>query len=324
MSYVFKKTKKSMIRRDCVSCKLQACCCKASSCDLCCIDLLYAYGIHNYLMRLYKMENSNAMEEGNSGGISAATNIHMFRKPKRKIAHNTPMEIFHLSLAVLSVGTSVAGISIRVVEGAASTITIVAGVLTAAIGPYAYYQQRKLTDIVALKDTYNAIGREVGLLSAENQRLHDEMEHLKQSVDKLEDTETALDVITDTQGHSLQRVANHVKESKEILVQMEKNLKATVLQNLLQVVINHDRDNDMKIEENEIDNLIRRIKMINGVDVVEEEFRELVLKAGGSLSAIMDIIKNSMTDEDDADELRSSVFILKSSVTESFSGKKND
>jgi len=55
--------------------------------------------------------------------------------------------------------------------------------------------------------------------------------------------------------------------------------------------------------------------MINGVDVVEDEFREFVIKAGGSLSAIMDIIKNSMADEeDDADELRSSVFILKDSV----------
>jgi len=268
------------------------------------------------------MDNANAIEEGQGNGISAAT-ADKPKKKLKKIANHTPMEILHGTLAILSVGTSLSGIILTIADSATRGITIFAGALTAVIGPYVYYQQTKLTDIIALKETYDAIGREVGRLAAENRRLHDTMGDLKQSIDHLEDMETALDVITDRQGQSIDAYADYVDDSAEMLVQMQKNLKAYVLQNLLQVVIHHDRDHDMLVEESEIGNLIRRIKMINGVDVVEEEFRELVMKAGGSLAAIMDIIKNSMLDEDDdADELRSSVFILKDSVHSSRGGSE--
>ncbi len=258
------------------------------------------------------MDNAaNTLEEGQDGGIALASNNNnpKPRKKLKKIANHTPMEILHGTLAILSVGTSVTGIILTFTDTATRGVTIFAGALTAVIGPYVYYQQTKLTDITALKETYESLGREVNRLSAENRRLHDTVGDLKQSIENIEEMETALDVITSSQGHSVDAYAEHVADSEEILVQMQKNLKAYILQNLLQVVIHHDRDHDMRIEESEIGNLIRRIKMINGVDVVEDEFRELVIKA---LSAIMDIIKNSMADEDDdADELRSSVFILK-------------
>ncbi|KAL7490419.1 hypothetical protein ACHAWT_000017 [Skeletonema menzelii] len=273
------------------------------------------------------MDNANVVEEGQGGSTpaAAANNNPKPKKKLKKIANHTPMEILHGTLAILSVGTSVTGIILTFAESATRGITIFAGALTSVIGSYAYYQQTKLTDIIALKDTYDAIGREVGRLSAENLRLHNTMGDLKQSIENLEDMETALDVITYTQGQSVDTYAEHVQDSAEILIQMQKNLKAYVLQNLLQVVIHHDRDHDMLIEESEIDNLIGRIKMINGVDVVEEEFRELVVRAGGSLSAIMDILKNSMTDEDDeADKLRSSVFILKDSVQSILGSERNN
>lgn len=259
------------------------------------------------------MDNANAIEEGQGGG-AASRNPKGKKMKLKKIAHHTPMELFHSALAILSVGTSVTGIILTISDSATRGITIFAGALTAVIGPYAYYQQTKLTDINAVKATYEAVKREVGRLSAENRRLRDAMGDLKHTIDDLEDMETALDVITGTQGHSVEAYAEHVEEIAEILVQMQKNLKAYVLQNLLQVVIHHDRDHDMLIEESDIGDLIRRIRKINGVEVVEKEFRELVMKSGGSLAAIMDIIKDSMAEGEEGDELRSSVFILKDSL----------
>ena len=273
------------------------------------------------------MENANAMEEGRHGGggaAAAASRSPKGKKKLKKIWHNTPMEILHGSLAILSVGTSFTGIILTWSDPGIRGITMFAGILTSVIAPYVYYQQTKLTDINAMKDIYNAMKREVGRLSEENRRLHNRTKDMEQTIDNLADMETALDVITGTQGHSVEAYAEQVEENEEILDQMEKNLKANVLQNLLQVLIRHDRDNDMRIEESEIDNLIRRIKMINGVDVVEEEFRELAMKAGGSLASIMDIIQKSMEgdDEGEGDELRSSVFVLKDSSIRS--EKKND
>jgi hypothetical protein len=89
---------------------------------------------------------------------------------------------------------------------------------------------------------------------------------------------------------------------------MQKNLRANVLQNLLQVVIRSDQDDNMQIEDDEIDDLITRIKKINGVEVREDKFRDMIRSSGGSLSTVMDIIKNLMAEDKGGDE---SIFIIK-------------
>ena len=89
---------------------------------------------------------------------------------------------------------------------------------------------------------------------------------------------------------------------------MQKNLRANVLQNLLQVVIRSDQDDNMTIEEDEIDDLINRIKKINGVEVREEKFKDRIISSGGSLSSVMDIIKNLMADDVSKED---EIFIIK-------------
>jgi hypothetical protein len=64
----------------------------------------------------------------------------------------------------------------------------------------------------------------------------------------------------------------------------------------------------MQIEEDEIEDLIQRIQKINGVEVREDRFKAAIMDSGGSLSAVMDIIKNLMADDvSDAEE----IFIIK-------------
>ena len=91
----------------------------------------------------------------------------------------------------------------------------------------------------------------------------------------------------------------------------------------------------MQIEEDEIDDLVSRIKKINGgekgcptlaslsctnviafffapiivtVEVREERFKEKIISSGGQLSSVMDIIKNLMADDvSGADE----IFVIK-------------
>lgn len=134
------------------------------------------------------------------------------------------------------------------------------------------------------------------------------MGELSDTIDRLEDVEQALDVITQTQGQSVAAFAEQVKENRNILGQMQKNLRANVLQNLLQVVIRSDQDDNMTIEEDEIDDLIQRIQKINGVEVREEKFKAAIMGSGGSLSSVMDIIKNLMADDvSDEDD----IFIIK-------------
>lgn len=168
--------------------------------------------------------------------------------------------------------------------------------LSSFIGPYAYFQQRRLTDVIAMQETHKALSAQVDRLGSENNRLHDIVEELSATVDRLEDVEQALDVITQQQGQSIAAFEEQVKDNREILSKMQSNLKANVLQNLLQVVIRSDRDENMTIEDHEIGDLINRIKGINGVEVHEDRFRDAITKAGGSLQCVMDIIKNLMAD----------------------------
>jgi cell division protein FtsB len=223
----------------------------------------------------------------------------------KKVAKNTPMEMLSAGVAAVSVGTSITAMVLN-----PALPVYVAGALSSVIGPYAYYQQTKLTDIIALKETHEAVKREVDRLTAENTRLNETVGELSDTIDRLEDVEQALDVITQTQGQSVAAFAEQVKENRNILGQMQKNLRANVLQNLLQVVIRSDQDDNMQIEEDEIEDLIQRIQKINGVEVREDRFKAAIMDSGGSLSAVMDIIKNLMADDvSDADE----IFIIKES-----------
>ena len=134
------------------------------------------------------------------------------------------------------------------------------------------------------------------------------MEELSETVDRLEDVEQALDVITQTQGQSIEAFEEQVQDNREILNKMQSNLKANVLQNLLQVVIRSDKDENMTIEEHEIGDLINRITGINGVEVNEERFRDAITSSGGSLQCVMDIIKNLMADDVSGED---AIFIIK-------------
>ncbi len=134
-------------------------------------------------------------------------------------------------------------------------------------------------------------------LGKENIRLRATVDDLSLTVDRLEDVEQALDAITQMQGQSIEAFEEQVNDNRNILSKMQSNLKANVLQNLLQVVIRSDNDDNMTIEEHEVSGLINRIKGINGVEVNESLFRDAITKSGGSLQCVMDIIRNLMDDD---------------------------
>jgi hypothetical protein len=89
------------------------------------------------------------------------------------------------------------------------------------MGPYAYWQQTRLTDIKALQETHEAIQVEVDRLHVENGRLTSSIGELSVTVEKLEDVEKALDAISQTQGKSITLFTEQVEKNKEILKGMK-------------------------------------------------------------------------------------------------------
>ena len=221
-----------------------------------------------------------------------------FLKP---IPETTALERVAGAAAVTSVVTALAAMIVE----AGSAIVLVGGILSAVVGPYAYYQQVQLTDIKALQETQQKIQIEVDRLAAENNRLARNIDEMSETVQGLKDVEDALEVITKTQGQTVAAFAEQVEENRKILQGMQTNLKANILQNLLSLVFGSDTNQDNIVNESEVDDLVRRIGNMSGVEMHEDKFRHAIV--GKEVSAVMDIVQNLLR-EDLPDEER--IFVI--------------
>lgn len=172
-----------------------------------------------------------------------------------------------------------------------SAIVLVAGILSIITGPYYYYQQTRLTDIRTLQETKMALQRQVDQFVEQNQKLVQNVDKVTASVDRLEEIDQALQIISSKQHTSVEAFAEQVKDNQRILQQMKGNLRANVLQNLLSVILRSDADKDFVINENEVDSLIRRLQNISGVKVHSERFRA-ALGNDTNVHAVMEVCKN--------------------------------
>jgi len=175
-----------------------------------------------------------------------------------------------------------------------SVVVYVAGALSMVIAPYAVFQQRQLTDIESLQATHDRMHSEVSRLHEENLRLKNNVEELEGTVMRLEDVEGAINMLTETQGLSVQEFSKQVEDNRQILAKMQNNLKTSVLQNLLTVIMRCDTDGDFTVKEEELEGLLKRLKSITGVRVREESFRNLVAQSNGNIDAVMEMIKDVM------------------------------
>jgi hypothetical protein len=210
-----------------------------------------------------------------------------FLKP---IPETTPVERVAGGVAGVAVITAIVAMVIE-----QSAIVIVGGILSIIVGPYCYYQQTRLTDIRTLQETKDAVTAEVDRLAKENKRLVQSIDDMTGSVDRLQEIDQALAVLTETQGQTVDAFAKQVEDNKKILQQMRGNLKANILQNLLSVILRSDTDGDFVIGEPEIQDLIRRIQNISGVSIHEDRFRETI--QGKSVNAVMEIVKNLLRND---------------------------
>jgi len=88
--------------------------------------------------------------------------------------------IGHLATTLrTSVGTSLTSMMLE-----ANPLVYWAGGLSCAVAPYAAYQQSKLTDINALKQTHEALKNQLDNLTAENERLKSCVASLEETAER--------------------------------------------------------------------------------------------------------------------------------------------
>lgn len=220
---------------------------------------------------------------------------------ERERLEDVPQKTIGEKIALFGAGTAIAT-SVGAMALVGSPLVIVAGLFSSGIGGYVYLQQSSLADVKALMEAHEAITKEVDHLSNENGRLEGLVEDLSSTVGGLEDIEAALDVITAQQNASVEDFKLQIEENKKILAKMESNLKGNVLQNMLSVIMRCDKDGDFSIDDNELEELIDRMNNMQGVTLYEDRFRKAIKDSGGSLKAVMGVVRSLLMDEDDGSE----------------------
>lgn len=231
----------------------------------------------------------NDIEAGGSSQVPPEPDIGKgFLKP---IPETTPIERVAGGCALAAIVTALAAIIVE-----QSLVVIIGGILSGVVGSYSYHQQTLLTDIRTLKETKEALQNEVNRLEESNQRLATNIDNMTESVNRLEEVDAALQVITAAQDQSIDSFRKQVEENKGILQQMQSNHKANVLQNLLTVIFRSDTDRDNTIDENEIKDLLRNIRNTTpGVTIHEDRFRGLVLNK--QVGSVLNVVENLLRDD---------------------------
>lgn len=230
---------------------------------------------------------------GNEGTTSAMKSSG--RKELAMVAEQTLLEKFTALVSFAAFASSIA--SMIMVGG---TIVKTASVLIILLSPYSYFQQTRITDIRALKETYLTLKQEVNQLAVENDNLKEQVGRLDKSVGKLEDIENVMSAITETEGQSVDSLRATVEENAQNVERMEKNIRANVLQNILSVVFSCDGNGDYNLSDKETTMLIKSLRDVNGVNVNEKKFRKIVQDKNGSVEGVVEILRN-LLDEDSND-----------------------
>lgn len=175
---------------------------------------------------------------------------------------------------------------------------MVSSILGILLSPYAAFQQRKITQTEALKQTVEYMQTEVDYLTTENDRLSNQVHSVEESVSKLEALEETVAAVNQLQGESVQKLEEQLEESKKILSHMKTNQKAVILQNLVTVLLATDADADMLLSDEEIEELIQNLEGIHGVQLNEDLLRQTVIDQGRSVAAVMEVARAVLTPSD--------------------------
>ena len=237
--------------------------------------------------------NPGDIETGNSAALAAA-GITLPPEPELKgplkpVQETTPRE---RAAGIVAAFAIISSLVAMIIEGGG--IVVVAGILSIILGPYAYYQQTRLTDIAMLKETAAVVQVEVDKLKAENVRLSKNIDELGNTIDDLQDVEAALDVISNTQGQSVTTLEKQVQENKDILNKMKKSTKGRVIQNLISIIYRGDENMDDVISDAEANKVISNLKKIAGLTVHEKRLSAAI--TGKSVEAVIDVVKNLLGD----------------------------
>ena len=207
-------------------------------------------------------------------------------------------------VAAMAIASSVA--SIQFTE---STMVNVASSLTIFMILVLLLQQRKLRKYGTLRNQNNELRRQVHYMRQERERLHRTMDRLDENVAELHHVPQELHRISKNQN--VDRLMAIVEEQKTLQEKIRVKINQQIMQQILTIVVREDRDQDWTLRPTEIEKIIVRLGLVEGIEFNESLLREK-LTEDPSISTVMKIIR-SLLERDDEYQHGSHIFRFKQS-----------
>lgn len=208
----------------------------------------------------------------------------------KKIPEWTRGEIAITGLASGSVLTSTVALLIAV----ANPFIYVTAILGIVVPVYSAFQEKKITDCKAMRETNRSMAREMENLQFNNERLKDENAKLEGCVERIQNMKDVHKRCKKTGDKSLAQLEEQLKRSKNVLAQMETNRANETVDNIFDIMLAVDKDQDFSLSDYEIDEMALRLRGIMNVEVDVEGFKQKIVENGRDLDSIMILLRESL------------------------------
>jgi hypothetical protein len=154
------------------------------------------------------------------------------------------------------------------------------------LAPVLTVQGTRLRKLGGLRHQHNLLRENVGRLGTENNKLTISVATLTTHTVKLKQVQESLERVAKKSGQSVDRLVALVRENGNVQKEIHDNLQAQVLQEIVTVAVQTDRDRNFILSAKEVDALLVRIKNLPGVEVDEQVFRTHIKSDKGELTLV--------------------------------------
>jgi hypothetical protein len=188
-------------------------------------------------------------------------------------------------------------------------VVTLASLLTMGLGILLVLQYRKLKDVGTLRAHNNELRKRVYYMRQERERLHRSLDRVDITLAELQKIPQELHKFS--RNKNVDRIVEIVQEQKNIQTVIKEKMNQQILQQIMQVVVRSDRrDGNWTLRPTEVEALIVRIGLVEGVEFHEQRFRDLVQAKQPTVATIMGIIRSLLEGENDY-EHPPPIFVIK-------------
>jgi len=179
-------------------------------------------------------------------------------------------------------------------------VVYVAGAVGILNVPLVAEAQYRIGKQIGLRAASQSLREQAELLKEERKILKNEINDLRGLVNNLDGIEEDLSEICKIQGYNSDTMVSLVKENEYTLMQMRKCLREVAMADIARIVMVYDRDNDMKICEKELSDLVLALRIrleAHGIDLDVDKFKAMVRKDDDIAHIITELGKIMFDDE---------------------------